>query len=108
MIRRRSYVLLMDYLLLVFKNRSEKNSGRSGLHVTVIPSPSCGAVTLYVKGLKGFASIRIYDTLSRCVHGEDGWYTGMTDTSLGLPSGCYFINIECEGKRHTSKFTIAK
>ncbi|MDH4210778.1 MAG: T9SS type A sorting domain-containing protein [candidate division WOR-3 bacterium] len=100
---------VIDGLLATsIEEQAGETSGLSGFRVTVSPNPSRGALTIYMKGLAGYASIRIYDALGRCVHAREGYYVGMTDISLDLPAGCYIIDIECEGKRHTSGLTITK
>ncbi len=88
--------------------RLEETLERSELKVVIIPNPSRGAFTLSVKGVMGFTGIRIYDTLGRCVFTGKGYYTGMADMCVDLPAGCYIVDIDCEGRRYTDRFTITK
>jgi len=90
------------------EERLEETSERSELSAVISPNPSRGTFTLFVKGLTGFTSIKVYDTLGRCVATQQGHYTGTRDMHLSLPAGCYIIDVECDGKRFTDRFTITK
>ena len=86
----------------------EETARCSRCHVAVSPNPSHGTVTLSLDGVTGFAEFRIYDAIGRCVHAEQGYCPGTKVVSLDLPSGCYIVDVECDGKKHGRLLTIVK